>query len=257
MKISFTKYQGTGNDFIMLNNMSGAYSDLSIELISFLCDRKRGIGADGLIKISKKAGVDFYVDYFNADGSQSFCGNGGRCSTAFAFEIGLIQLKTIFGAIDGEHRATIEDGIVRLEMLPVNEIVSIENDFFVNTGSPHYVHLADESDPGIVEYGKGIRYSEAYVNEGVNVNYLMSLSNNEIAVETYERGVEDETLSCGTGVTACALVYMKIHADITTVQVKTKGGELSVEAKQNGTEGFTDIWLSGPAKRVFNGSIDI
>ncbi|MFT5779753.1 MAG: diaminopimelate epimerase, partial [Crocinitomicaceae bacterium] len=233
MKISFTKYQGTGNDFVMLNNMSGDYSNLSIELISFLCNRKLGIGADGLIMLSQTEKADFYVDYYNADGSQSFCGNGARCSVAFAKEIGLIVSETKFDAIDGVHSASILDGIVRLEMLPVIEVLTSGVDYIVDTGSPHYVHLENENDPGIVEYGKQIRYSESFVNEGINVNYLMSLSNNIIAVKTYERGVEDETLSCGTGVTACALVYMKIHADITTVQVKTKGGELSVEAKQN------------------------
>jgi diaminopimelate epimerase len=242
---------------VMLDNMSGAYDALSVEQISFLCDRKLGVGADGLIKLSKKEGVDFYVDYFNADGSQSFCGNGGRCSVAFASELGLIKSTVKFGAIDGKHEASIVDGIVRLEMLPVAEIVRIGNDFFVETGSPHYVHFKEENDPGIIEFGSKIRYSERYINEGVNVNYLRELNKSLIQVETYERGVEDETLSCGTGVTACALVQMEKHPDVSMIMVNTKGGKLTVEAAKNESGGYSNIWLSGPAKRVFDGSVDV
>ena len=138
MKINFVKYQGTGNDFVMLDNMTGEYDSLSIDQIQFLCDRKLGIGADGLIKLSKDANADFYVDYYNADGSQSFCGNGARCSTAFAKEIGLINSVTSFNAIDGIHQAEISKGIVRLEMLDVANIDRVNDDFFVDTGSPHY-----------------------------------------------------------------------------------------------------------------------
>lgn len=257
MKINFVKYQGTGNDFVMLDNMSGNYDSLTVDHIRFLCDRKLGIGADGLIKISKDATADFYVDYFNADGSQSFCGNGARCSTAFAHEIGLISTQTKFNAIDGIHRAEITNQIVRLEMLDVSKIDRVDDDFFVETGSPHYVHLKQESDTDIVDYGKQIRYSEAYQKQGVNVNYLNSLSKNEIEVETYERGVEDETLSCGTGVTACALVQMALNSEVNRVEVKTKGGSLSVEAFSDGHGGFRDIWLSGPAMSVFHGTIEI
>lgn len=257
MKISFTKYQGTGNDFVMLDNMSEDYSNLSTDTISFLCDRKLGIGADGLIMLSKSDSTDFYVDYYNADGSQSFCGNGARCSVAFAKEIGLIDSDTVFDAIDGVHKASISEAIVRLEMLPVERIESIGDDFFAETGSPHFVHLKENISDDIVTYGKRIRYSERFKKEGINVNYLNSLSNNVIEVETYERGVEDETLSCGTGVTACGLVYMMLHKEINRIDVKTKGGNLSVEASRNDTGGFIDIWLSGPTKRVFNGSIDI
>jgi diaminopimelate epimerase len=197
------------------------------------------------------------VDYFNADGSQSFCGNGARCSTAYAKEIGLIESATQFNAIDGIHRAEIAEGIVRLEMLDVDSIDRIDNDYFVDTGSPHYVHLKDENAEGIVEYGKSIRYSERYEKEGVNVNYLTQKSKGSIQVETYERGVEDETLSCGTGVTACGLIQIANNPDLNRVEVETKGGHLSVEAKADGNGGFHDIWLSGPATRVFHGSIEI
>ncbi|MDG1427768.1 MAG: diaminopimelate epimerase [Crocinitomicaceae bacterium] len=257
MNISFVKYQGTGNDFVMIDNRSSQYSDLSEEVVKFICDRKHGVGADGLILISPSENADFYVDYYNADGSQSFCGNGARCSVAFAEELGLIDASTTFDAIDGIHRASIREGIVRLEMLDVARIESNEGDYFVETGSPHYVHLKEEGADDIVSYGRSIRYSKSFEKEGVNVNYLDSLSSIEISVETYERGVEDETLSCGTGVTACALVQMTLFEEVQKVRVRTKGGDLSVEACSDMNGGFTDIWLSGPAKKVFNGSVDV
>lgn len=257
MQLSFSKYQGTGNDFIMLNNLKGEYNTLDIKNIQFLCDRKRGIGADGLIKLSKQNDVDFLVEYYNADGSQSFCGNGARCSVAFANSIGIINDSARFSAIDGIHTAQINNGIVRLEMLPVSTIHKIDQDYFLDTGSPHYVHLiAEEKAFDIVEYGKSIRYSPEYKQQGVNVNTIHKNSDNSIFVQTYERGVEDETLSCGTGVTACALVWMELHKDLDKVNVSTKGGNLLIEAKRD-EKGFREIWLSGPAKKVFDGSIDI
>lgn len=257
MKVDFVKYQGTGNDFVMLDNMSGKFDSLTIDQIRFLCDRKLGIGADGLIKISKDNAADFYVDYFNSDGSVSFCGNGARCSVAFAIELGLIQSTTQFNAVDGIHRAEMSDGIVRLEMRDVSQIDRVNEDYYVETGSPHYVHLKEYTDADIVEYGKKIRYSETFEKQGVNVNYLTHLSKDSILVETYERGVEDETLSCGTGVTACALVQMSLNEGLSRVDVSTKGGNLSVEATPDGKRGFTNIWLSGPATRVFHGTVEI
>lgn len=257
MEINFVKYQGTGNDFVMLDNMSGRYDNLSIEQIQFLCDRKLGIGADGLIKLSQDDSADFYVDYFNTDGSQSFCGNGARCSTAFAKEIGLIEKCARFNAIDGIHTAEIEGDIVRLEMLDVERIDKINDDFFLDTGSPHYVHNRIDSDSDIVTYGKLIRYSKEFEKEGVNVNYLIEMSKSKIQVETYERGVEDETLSCGTGVTACGLIQMSKYKGLNRIEVNTKGGTLGVEAQENGEGGFTDIWLIGPANLVFNGTIEL
>jgi len=257
MKIDFVKYQGTGNDFVMLDNMSGKYDSLTTSQIQVLCDRKLGIGADGLIKISKDNSADFYVDYFNADGSQSFCGNGARCSAAFAQEIGLIKSSTEFNAIDGIHKAEVQDESVRLEMLNVDTIDRMNDDYFVDTGSPHYVHLTQNPTDDIVTFGKKIRFSKEFMDEGVNVNYLIEKSKSSIRVETYERGVEDETLSCGTGVTACGLIQMTHHSDVNYVEVETKGGRLAVEAEADGKNGFENIWLIGPATRVFNGSIEI
>jgi len=262
MTIEFNKYQGTGNDFVMLDNMQGDYNDLSIEEIQFLCDRKLGVGADGLIKLSSKRGFDFEVEYYNADGSQSFCGNGARCSVAFAKSLGIITDKTQFYAIDGAHKAHIsEEGIVTLEMLKVTAFMELNNDYITETGSPHYVRIYEQGEKvDIVKFGKSIRYSEMFEQEGINVNALYVQGENEIRVLTYERGVEDETLSCGTGVTACALVYIYENDNHSKqpIVVHTKGGSLSVKVGQfvKG-EGFDDIWLSGPAKHVFNGIVDV
>lgn len=261
MRVNFEKYQGTGNDFIMLNNLSGSYELLSIEEIRFLCDRKLGVGADGLIKISKHDAYDFEVEYFNADGTQSFCGNGARCSVVFAKSLGIIDSKTEFIAIDGTHKATVHKENVRLEMLPVDPAEIINEDFVLDTGSPHYIRIVNEnSKENIIDFGKEIRFSDEFKHDGINVNLLTVLSEDTIDVRTYERGVEDETLSCGTGVTACALIYMmntKKFPDA-KVSVKTKGGILIVEAKSFSKEsGFGDIWLSGPTQKVFDGSINL
>lgn len=257
MKIHFSKYQGTGNDFIMLDNINGQYSAIGINDIQNLCNRKTGIGADGLIKISNHNDFDFEVEYFNADGSQSFCGNGARCSVAFAKELNIIGSHANFLAIDGSHSATIENGIIRLEMLPVEKVDKINDDYFLDTGSPHYIHLLNESEElDIVDFGRKIRYSEKYKEQGVNVNTIRTISENFIMVETYERGVEDETLSCGTGVTACALLVMSQNKNLNQIDVETKGGMLIVEAEKK-ENGFDNIWLSGPAVKVFDGSIDV
>ncbi|MBL1280393.1 MAG: diaminopimelate epimerase [Fluviicola sp.] len=259
MKINFSKYQGTGNDFIMLNNIGGQFDDLSIENIAFLCDRKLGIGADGLIKISSAQDCDFEVDYYNADGSKSFCGNGARCSVLFAKSLGLItEEKTTFVAIDGKHKAFLTNDTVSLEMLPVIDFEEFAKNFIIDTGSPHYVTFEKDKTKNIVEFGKEIRYSERFKKEGINVNSVEVISEDTIQVQTYERGVEDETLSCGTGVTACALLYMMQNPPLRKVKIQTKGGELTVEAAIFSKEkGFRNIWLSGPAKKVFDGSIEL
>ncbi len=256
MEIQFTKFQGTGNDFVMIDNRNGDYDSISESIVQLLCNRKTGIGADGLIKINSKRGYDFEVDYFNADGSKSFCGNGARCSIAFANSIGVRGDKYNFWAIDGEHDGFIEGEQIHLAMNPVNEIVTVEGGHFIDTGSPHFIRERQTDDPDIVTYGRSVRYSEKYEKEGVNVNYLNRLSNNSIQVETYERGVEDETLSCGTGVTAVALLVMNNTPNLSQVHVETKGGVLRVEAERNGS-GFDNIWLIGPAKKVFDGSVDV
>jgi len=255
--MNFYKYQGTGNDFVMIDNRSGEWDNLTIEHIQKLCDRRFGIGADGLIKINTAEGVDFEVDYYNSDGSKSFCGNGARCSVAFAYFLEIFKdSKTIFTAIDGIHEAEIEGEIVKLKMSDVAGISHDGNDFVLNTGSPHYIQYVDNiENVDVFEKGKTIRNSENYVKEGINVNFVEKISDDQIFVRTYERGVEDETYSCGTGVTAAALTYLaKNQSD--KIEVKTLGGNLKVYAEKK-SESFVNIWLEGPAQQVFSGQTEI
>lgn len=254
--MKFYKYQGTGNDFVMIDNRSGEWDDLSIESIQKLCDRRFGIGADGLIKINSSIDVDFDVDYYNSDGSKSFCGNGARCSVAFAHYLDIIEDKTTFNAIDGIHEAEIRNGIVKLKMGDVKAISEDGNDYVLNTGSPHYVRYVEMlNNYNVYKTGNEIRNSETYKKEGINVNFVEKLSDSELFVRTYERGVEDETYSCGTGVTAAALTFMK-NNNQTFVRVQVKGGNLKVYAEKNGA-GFSNIWLEGPAIQVFKGNINL
>jgi diaminopimelate epimerase len=251
MTLFFSKYQGAGNDFIMLDNRDGKYDFLTIEQIHFLCDRKFGIGADGLIKINSHSSLDFEADYYNADGSKSFCGNGGRCAVSFCNDLGIDVSKTTFLGYDGEHRAMLNEKEIQLEMIDVHEVKSRNEDFEIYTGSPHYIHF--------YSYGKNIRYSDTYKKEGINVNIVEELANNELSVRTYERGVENETLACGTGVTACALAYAHKHnktGDNILVNVKVLGGKLAVRFNYDGIK-FTNVWLIGPGTFVFDGKISI
>ncbi|UFH32163.1 diaminopimelate epimerase [Chryseobacterium sp. C-71] len=255
--MEFYKYQGTGNDFVMLDNRSGEWNDLSIEHIQKLCDRRFGIGADGLIKINTAEGVDFEVDYYNSDGSKSFCGNGARCSVAFAHFLSIFKNnKTVFTAIDGLHEAEINEDIVKLKMGDVTTINSDGDDSVLDTGSPHYVkYVEDISNFNVFAEGNSIRNSANYQEKGINVNFVENISDDEIFVRTYERGVENETYSCGTGVTASALTFLQ-KSDLTSIKVKTLGGDLKVYAEKNGSS-FQEIWLEGPAKQVFSGKVDL
>ena len=255
--MEFYKYQGTGNDFVMIDNRSGKWDNLSIENIQKLCDRRFGIGADGLIKINSAQGVDFEVDYYNSDGSKSFCGNGARCSVAFAHFLSIFKDNTtVFTAIDGLHEAKIKDGIVKLKMGDVENILNDGNDSVLDTGSPHYVkYVEDIANYKVFAEGNSIRNSENYKEKGINVNFVENISDDEIFVRTYERGVEDETFSCGTGVTASALTFLQKN-NLTSVKVKTLGGNLKVYAEKNG-DSFHEIWLEGPAQQVFTGKVDL
>ena len=259
MTLNFTKYQGTGNDFIMIDERDLGDMDLSVAQISGLCDRRFGVGADGLIIIKSDSKSDFYVDYYNADGSQSFCGNGARCSVKFAREIGMIDSNCSFYAIDGLHEAEIlanED--VKLLMSPVNQIFEEEGSCFItDTGSPHYVQFVpDLSETDIVDFGRKIRFGSRFSQNGINVN-LAQLDENQILVKTYERGVEDETLSCGTGVTAVALAYaVHKNANQGITQILTKGGTLKVHWTKTDL-GFDQIYLEGPAVKVYGGQVEL
>jgi diaminopimelate epimerase len=259
MDITFEKYQGTGNDFIMLDNRQDTYSSLSKDDIASLCHRRFGIGADGLILLQNHSDFDFEMVYFNSDGAQSsMCGNGGRCIARFAHDLGLPGTHYRFLAIDGPHEATIEGNTVRLKMGDVETVQAKgENDFFTDTGSPHYVRFAEQvMDQDLIGIAQGIRYADEYAKEGTNVNLVEVKKNtDELVMRTYERGVEDETYSCGTGVTAAVLVSHAAGAlDSNKARVQTKGGLLSLEFRKEGMA-YRDIWLSGAADFVFKGQI--
>ncbi|MFM7643756.1 MAG: diaminopimelate epimerase [Sphingomonadales bacterium] len=259
MTLHFDKYQGTGNDFIMLDNTNGQHDKLSIPQVQELCQRKFGIGADGLILLQKHPSLDFEMIYYNADGSQSFCGNGARCAVAFAGKLGLLNSPhTHFQAIDGMHEAWLCEHEVRLKMSEVAPIEKLENAYVVQTGSPHYILIdANHSSEHVVEVGKAVRYSAGYQKEGINVN-LVEVLEDKIRVATYERGVEDETLSCGTGVTAAALVYGQLRQiPIGKVNILTKGGPLMVEWQMQTDRSFTAVYLTGPAEYVYNGKYEL
>src|SRR5690606_5505109 len=261
MNIQFYKYQGTGNDFIILDNRKKEYYNLCEEQVKKLCDRKFGIGADGLMLLDDHAGYDFEMKYYNSDGREgSMCGNGGRCLVKFANYMGINKNSYLFIATDGEHEAQInEDGIVSLRMQNVPAIKEYFGDFILNTGSPHYVQLVrDVMTTDVYKKGRDIRYSKNFEQEGINVNFVETVDNEDkIIVRTYERGVEDETLSCGTGVTAAALVCYHNDNGFNRVEVQTLGGNLAVEYDRLMEAGFENIWLSGPAEKVFEGKISL
>lgn len=259
MDISFFKYQGTGNDFILLDNRKKKYNLLNSKQIQMLCDRHFGVGADGLMLLneSAKESIHFEMRYFNSDGNESsMCGNGGRCIVLFAKHLGLVQDFCLFEAIDGLHHAKIfDDDVIHLKMNDVKEVKIFETYFELDTGSPHYVYFHDYVDEvDMKKEGALIRYSPTYKEQGINVNFIREIDTNSIQVRTYERGVEDETLSCGTGVTASAIVS-RIHLPGShQVNVKTLGGDLEVLFEYQ-NEIYENIWLCGKAKFVFDGVI--
>lgn len=260
MKIHFYKYQGTGNDFVILDNRDNRYDGLTRKHVEYLCDRRFGVGADGLMLLNAHPHFDFEMKYYNSDGRESsMCGNGGRCLTMFAHDMGIILSDYKFIAIDGEHEASINtDGTVALKMNNVQNVKYDHGNFILNTGSPHFVTMTnDVMHLDVFKKGRDIRYSDAFKDEGINVNFVQQTEEpDKIIVRTYERGVEDETYSCGTGVTASALVCYHNDNGFNRVEVQTKGGALSVEYDKIG-ENYENIWLNGPAVKVFEGTIDI
>jgi diaminopimelate epimerase len=260
MRIAFHKYQGTGNDFIILDNRDGRYQTLTADQIRFLCDRRYGVGADGLMLLQLRSGFDFEMIYYNADGNTStMCGNGGRCLVLFARDLGIHNFSYSFLAVDGPHEAEIDNkNTIRLKMQDVKEVQEFTGHSVLNTGSPHFVKFADNVEMiDVVETGREIRYSKPFEKEGINVNFVESLGDDRIFVRTYERGVEDETLSCGTGVTASALLAAHNEKGFNRVEVKTPGGDLSVEFTKISDSYFENIWLCGPARHVFSGEIEL
>ena len=271
--MKFSKYQGTGNDFIMIDNRlldfdshikvqhqqkDNLETQKSVsEYIESLCHRRFGIGADGLILLQNEEGYDFRMIYYNSDGTEgSMCGNGGRCTVRFAHDLGIIGDSTRFIATDGEHLASVCDEDIYLNMINVPEVEQFANYDFANTGSPHYItYVHDLENTDVYEKKKKIRYSSDWkAKGGTNVNFVQLNDAQTIAVRTYERGVEDETYSCGTGVTACALSANLKHEMESPIHIKTLGGELQVSFQKGPNSSFTDIYLIGPAKKVFEGT---
>ncbi|MGB5554376.1 MAG: diaminopimelate epimerase [Flavobacteriaceae bacterium] len=256
MTLDFYKYQGTGNDFIMVDDRLEEFPKSNTDLVAFLCSRKFGIGADGLILLQKDPESDFKMVYFNADGKEgSMCGNGGRCIVAFAHNLGLVGNEVRFNAVDGLHYADISGELVSLQMCDVDDIKVKPNSVFLNTGSPHHVQIVDNVDSfNVDKEGKKLRYG-LYGETGSNINFVKKEKIDAFTVRTYERGVEAETLSCGTGVTAVAIaMHYTGVTDSQTVNIKTHGGNLQVSFENNGGS-YSSINLMGPAKMVFKGVI--
>jgi len=259
MQLTFYKYQGTGNDFIMIDNRQETFSKKDTKLVARLCDRKFGIGADGLILLEKSDTLDFKMIYYNADGNTStMCGNGGRCLVAFAKLLGIITNTCSFEASDGLHEATMDGEIVSLKMINVTSINQFEDHLFLDTGSPHHVTFVENvKNMNVKITGRKIRFGAPYFEEGSNVNFVEKTAANTFKVRTYERGVEDETLSCGTGVTAVAIAAHKSgKIDTNSAILDTPGGKLEVSFEPNNNT-YKNVFLKGAATLVFKGSIDI
>lgn len=263
MILNFHKYHGTGNDFIMIDNRGKNFPKEDTSLVEKLCTRRFGIGADGLILIENVQGYNFRMVYYNSDGRQSsMCGNGGRCAALFAHRLGIAPEEMIFVAIDGPHEAKIKDEIVHLKMIDVDAVEKLQDAVVLNTGSPHYVWHWHEpvKNVDVLPEAHAIRYSKRFSEEGINVNFVNFSDNEKITMRTYERGVEDETRSCGTGVTAAAIaayiLQEKSSQNQQHFQIETLGGNLEVTFTPSGKK-FTNIWLSGPAVKVFKGELQV
>ncbi len=258
--MKFYKYQGTGNDFVMIDNRDLTFPKHNIDVIKTLCDRRFGIGADGLILLENDSDVDFKMVYFNSDGNESsMCGNGGRCIVAFAKKLEIINQTTTFIATDGLHVATIqESGSISLQMKDVNEVLIKDEYVFLNTGSPHHVALVDDlQNFDVKQNGKTIRYSDLYGDEGSNVNFVQQISEDHFAIRTYERGVEDETLSCGTGATAVAISMQATNKTLQNkITIDVQGGQLIISFIKT-EKGYENVFLEGTAQFVYEGEINL
>jgi diaminopimelate epimerase len=260
MQVEFHKYQGTGNDFVMIDDRQGTFPKDNHTLVALLCSRRFGVGGDGLILLENDLDSDFKMTYYNSDGSQStMCGNGGRCLVAFAKKLKLISNSATFKAIDGMHHATVDkDGIVSLQMIDVARI-KIEADYcFLDTGSPHHVQVVDDLENyNVKKQGAVIRYSELYGKQGSNINFVKKIDASTFALRTYERGVEDETLACGTGATAVGIAMSATgQTDATSIDLNVLGGKLVVSFDKK-DDHYTNVYLKGPAKFVFKGTISV
>jgi len=254
MEMTFYKYQGTGNDFVVIDNRNGFFPKDNHSMIAEICNRKYGIGADGLLLLENNSKVDFTMAYYNADGKLgSMCGNGGRCIVHFANFLNIINENIVFEAIDGLHEASIHNAIISLKMNDVAAINVNSNSVFLNTGSPHHIEMVEDlKNYNVVENGSLIR-NKTYGKEGSNINFVEKIGTNLFAVRTYERGVEAETLSCGTGVTAVAIALFETNRiNTNSVELHTEGGNLLVHFNKF-NDVYYDVYLEGPAKQVFKG----
>lgn len=261
--MEFYKYEGTGNDFVMVDDRQQSFPVDDTALVARLCHRRFGIGADGLILLQERDGLPF-MKYYNSDGNESsMCGNGGRCFTRFMYDLGAVGAETVFMAIDGLHEAKLDvaTGLVSLKMIDVEQVKGIgDGTFELNTGSPHFVQFRSEQvgELPLLPEAKAIRYNQTYEAHGINVNFANLLGLKQVVMRTYERGVEDETLSCGTGATAVALstaLFNGLPAGKHQIAIEVMGGNLEVAFNFNSQEKkFTDIWLIGPANQVFKGN---
>jgi len=260
MQLEFYKYQGTGNDFVMIDNRSGFFPKENVQLVAQLCDRRFGVGADGLILMENDTDTNFKMVYYNSDGNQSsMCGNGGRCLVAFAKDLSVIKDSCTFIATDGLHHASVAlDGIVSLQMIDVTNIKKEADYTFMNTGSPHHVQMVEDLEHyNVKENGAALRYGSLYGKEGSNINFVKKVDDSTFSLRTYERGVEDETLACGTGATAVAIAMNATgKTNKTVINLNVEGGKLAVSFdKKEGN--YTNVFLIGPAKFVFKGTIEV
>lgn len=260
VNLIFYKYQGAGNDFIIVDNRNAQFPVQDYKLIHKLCNRRFGIGADGLMLLQKHQDYDFEMLYYNADGMPgSMCGNGGRCITAFANYLGVIKNETNFLAVDGPHYAKFSAKNVSLQMIDVKHIEDHEHYWVLNTGSPHYVGFtSDVKALDVAAQGRAIRYNNRFKDEGINVNFVQELGPRQLFVRTYERGVEDETLSCGTGITAAALCYglKQQLMGQQAIAIDTPGGKINVKFNQVSKGYFEQVFLEGPAELIYEGNIN-
>ncbi|MBC8464071.1 MAG: diaminopimelate epimerase [Bacteroidetes bacterium] len=257
MHLEFYKYQGTGNDFVVIDDRQNAFDTNDQERIAFLCNRRMGVGADGLMLLRQHSEVDFEMLYFNADGKEgSMCGNGGRCIVDFAHQLGMIKEQTTFMAVDGLHEAKWSDELVALKMIDVAVVEQNDNHAFLDTGSPHYVQfVSDLSKIDVVKEGSAIRYNERFKAEGTNVNFA-EIQAGSCTVRTYERGVEAETLACGTGVTAVAIAAHAMQKGLSNpLTINVEGGLLKVSFESSDGV-YSNVWLEGPATQVYKGTIE-
>ena len=232
---------------------------ISTKLINRLCDRHFGVGADGLILLQNDKEFDFKMVYFNSDGNEStMCGNGGRCIIRFANDLDVASENMTFTAIDGLHHGIVDNNVIRLQMIDVDEVEDHDHYLFMNTGSPHHVEFVEKvDDVDVYSRGKEIRNGSPYFEKGSNVNFVEVMPDNNLRIRTYERGVENETLACGTGITAAAIsAYVKNLVDKKSIEIKALGGDLSVNFEENNHK-FVNVWLNGPAVKVFEGEIEI